>query len=56
MTTTINATAENIASTQIETSKTGSSMGQICFGATMAIGTLYGMWALVSFMFSYIAG
>ena len=55
MTTTINATAENIASTQIETSK-NASIGQICFGATMAVGTLYGMWALVSLMFSCFAG
>lgn len=46
-------TAEETITTNIESQKSEFGIGQICFGATMAVAALYGMWGLVSFMFSY---
>lgn len=52
METTIQTTQETIITAQAENRKSEYGVAQICFGAVMAVGALYGMWAMVSLMFS----
>lgn len=56
MTTAIHTTPETMRNAHINTPKSEYGVGQICFGAVLAVGALYGMWAIVSAMFSYLAG
>lgn len=58
MSNTLQATEDRVVATQAEVvERKEVKPSEICFGAVMAVGALYGLWASVSFLIKYfVAG